>query len=121
MHVIVLKPEWDCTTCTAPQKELRGCTGTPTQPIVFADETLERCPRRPLLDDGADYDEVFWLYQNYARGILPYGSSLYKHPHKLVQMFRMIDLAKGEATAEREKRDKRREAMRQQFNAAKGR
>jgi hypothetical protein len=64
-------------------------------------------------------DEVFWLYQNYTRGILPYGASLYRNPNKLVQMFRIIDLAKSEASAEKDSRDRKRQAMKQQFDAAK--
>ena len=118
MYGLILLPEWDCGTCTAMQKEVRGCNAPPSQPLVFHGKPLDRCPRRPLLDGDSDLSEVFWLYQNYLRGILPYDASLYRHPHKLVQMFMLIDSAKAEAQAEKDQKDKKREAMKRQFNAA---
>jgi hypothetical protein len=118
---MVLLPEWECTTCTDAQKQSRGCLSEPAQPVVFGGERLPRCPRRPLLDNPRGFDEVFWLYQNYGRGILPYGQALYDNPHKLVRMFKLIDAAKSEANAEQDRKERKREAMKRQFQAAQGR
>jgi hypothetical protein len=119
VYSLVLQPEWDCATCTASQQATRGCEAPPSRPIVFREQELTRCPRRPLLEHTSSYDELFWLYQNYTRGILPYGQALYRNPHKLVQMFQIIDNAKSEARHEQEKRERKRQAMQQQFTAAK--
>ena len=86
-------------------KELRGCNAIPEAPIVFDDEELTRCPRRPLLDNGTILSKTFFLYRNYDRGILPEEGALLSQPHKLLRMFATIDDAKNAATGEQMKRD----------------
>jgi hypothetical protein len=79
---------------------------------------LERCPRRPLLDNPGWYSELFWLYANWSKGILPDGGTLNTNPSKLMDAIRIMDDAKAAATSERDQREQRRQAMRQRMQVA---
>ena len=115
MYALVLLPEWDCTTCTAAQKTFRGCEAPARGRLELRGEVLERCPRRPLLDAPQFWAEVFWLYQNWSKGILPDGSTLRTNPAKLIEVIRHMDDAMAEAKLEREEREQRRQGWRERF------
>lgn len=87
-----LLPDWSCLKCTAAQKSQRGCTAKPTQSMVLDGEELERCPRRPILDDPQFYGEFFRLYRAYQKGLLPEEGALNSQPYKLMEFFTITDL-----------------------------
>jgi hypothetical protein len=110
VQALILLPERDCRTCTAVQQKAWGCTAKATMTLEIDGEVVERCPRRPLLDTPDFFSAAFWLYGNYDRGILPEGGTLKSNPHKLVQVFRVIQTAKDDALEERERRERRKAA-----------
>lgn len=115
---MVLLPEWQCETCTALQKEMRGCTEEATKPVELDGEKQLRCPRRILLDEPRYISEVWWLYSKYVDGILPEHGGLYDQPAKFLAVVRLLDGAKSAATSEKEEQDKRRKAIQAQANRA---
>lgn len=118
MYSLILLPEWDCETCTAAQKVARGCEAPARQRLELDGEVVTRCPRRPLLDTPQWLDELFWLYSNYTKGILPDGGTLLTNPAKLVDAFRVLSGAIALAETERDERERRQRAMRQRMQAA---
>ena len=120
MQALVLLPDWDCRACTVAQKLARGCEAPARQRLELDGVVVERCPRRPLLDNPRWLNEVFWLYSNWSKGILPDGSTLHTNPALLTEAIRAIDDAMHEAKIERDQREQRRLAMRQQMQAAMG-
>jgi hypothetical protein len=111
VYGLVLLSERNCTTCTDKQKELWGCTSPPQSPLLLDNEPVDRCPRRPLLDETVKWNRVFWLYRQFDRGILPEEGALLSQPHKLLTYFSIIEQAKAEATDEQMKREQRRAAQ----------
>lgn len=89
---VELLPERNCATCTARQKIQWGCEGDAKLPIELDGEEQTTCPRRPILDDPALYEELFWLYRSYAKGMLPEEGSILSQPAKLVQAISIMDL-----------------------------
>lgn len=111
MYANFLLPEWDCVTCTPGQKVYRGCTTDSTGKTEFNKERLVRCPRRPWFVNPTYFNDIFWLYQNYKRGILPEGPILLSNPHYLVQCFRVIDNAISAAESDIEEERQRKARM----------
>lgn len=116
MLALVLLPEWQCDTCTALQKEHRGCTEDATRPTPMDGEKLLRCPRRILLDQPTLIHEVWWLYSRYVDGMLPEHGGLYDQPAKFLAVVRLLEDAKSAATSEKEQTDARRKAIQAQAN-----
>jgi hypothetical protein len=110
---MVLLPEWECGTCTALQKQMRGCEEEATKPIELDGEPQLRCPRRPLLERPVYFDELFWLYSNYTSGILPEAGGLVNQPAKLMAMLRCLKSAKSAAEREKDERENRKRAAQQ--------
>lgn len=100
MYASILLREYDCTTCTARQKVLRGCENEAERPVEMDGEKLLRCPKRPLLDKPKELGEIFWLYRNYERGILPEEGSLLSQPNRLMTLLAALESAKSRAEAE---------------------
>jgi hypothetical protein len=109
---MVLLPERECTTCTARQKVLWGCNAPPVDRMELDGDVLDRCPRRPLLDNPSLFVDIFWLFRNYDRGILPEEGSLLSQPHKLVRIFEALDNAKNSANAEQMSREQKKSSQR---------
>lgn len=112
MQVLILKPDWQCSTCTAALKIQRGCDTDATKPLELDGEKQMRCPRRMLLDYTAYMNEVWWLYGNYKEGILPEHGGLYDQPAKLLAVIRVLDSTKSAANSEKEEIDRRKAAAR---------
>ena len=112
MYALVLLPEWECSACTPEKKVYRGCDAPSRAKVEFNGEAIDRCPRRPLLDDPTLYDELFWLFHNYKLGMLPEGGGLNSNPNKLVQMLRILHNAEAQATSERDAKERKKLAQR---------
>lgn len=117
---LTLFPEWECRTCTAAQKATRGCEKPARQPVPIDGEAVARCAMRLRLDDPQFCTEVFWLYQNYLRGILPEGTALSSNPHKLVEAFRVIENAKMDADEMKDSRERKKKELRDALAAKMG-
>lgn len=111
MLALALLPDWDCNTCTAAHKLHRGCEEDAEGRLPVLDgEQLTRCPRRPLMKAATaiEYQEAFWLYEQYQRGHLPEGSGvgIYGQSHVAMEMIRVIDTALSDVRAEKDKKAK---------------
>lgn len=115
MHALILLPEWDCGACTSMQQAMRGCEKPATSRLDFLGERLTRCPRRPVLDDGEFYSELFYLYGTYKSGMLPEGNSLGSNPNKLVEAIRLVGDAIASAERERDEGERRKRARRDRY------
>jgi hypothetical protein len=117
MLAMVLLPEWQCTDCTALQKEQRGCETEAKKTVVELDGAkLKRCPRRIMLDQPRFVSEVWWLFSRYVDGILPEHGGLYDQPAKYLAAMRTLESARAQADSEKEEKDKRRSAIQARAN-----
>lgn len=65
---------------------------------------MTRCPRRPLLDMPAFFDEAFEVYSWYKKGHLPESGGWEEQSAAFVQLVRIMDLATNDANKLAEKR-----------------
>lgn len=77
-------------------------------PLVFDGETLDRCPRRPFLDDPEWFDSIFTSYSWVQKGFLPVQGTYHDIPNKLATCFKVIDQAIHYAEDEDKKTQARR-------------
>lgn len=84
---------FDCLTCTARDKMVRGCSEDVPKHFAFTFQGVEhrRCPRRPILDDPGLYGDVFYQYRQKEKGFLPEAGGLMDQPAVLVQAWQEID------------------------------
>ena len=94
-----LMPERECTTCTQMKKVEWGCEAPPRQELSIGGIILDRCPRRPVLDDPAYFGYVFWLYRQMQNGVTQEQGGLQDQPGRLLQSFRVIDSALNECSS----------------------
>ncbi len=84
-------PERACQGCTR-QAEW-GCHSKPPIPIIFDDVELDRCPRRPFLDDPVWFDSIYTAHGYLQKGMLPIAGTYLDLPNKLNTAFKVIDSA----------------------------
>ncbi len=73
-----------------------------------------RCPRRPILEDPALFQELFWLYRQKEKGYLVNAGGLEDQPAVLVECYRIIDATLANIAAHQkdlDDRKKKRAAM----------
>lgn len=117
MLATILLPERDCATCTGPQKKQWGCNGGATLSLEFDGEVQDTCPRRPFFDNPQFYNDLFFLYTNYQRGILPEEGSLLSQPHRALVLLRKMEGAQAAAQDEQQKQEQKQAANRQRMQA----
>jgi hypothetical protein len=78
-----------------------GCEGGATLPLTIDGEQDFTCPRRPLLDDPAPYNELFSYANALQSGILPDDGGLQSQPHRLMQLVKLVGYFRSECAAER--------------------
>lgn len=100
-------PQWDCATCSDFYKRERGCTDKPLVPVVLDGKELERCPRRPMLDDPAFYNAMLKAYSWYKRGHFPDTGTYLDQAAAYTEMLDIFELAISEAKAVLEKENER--------------
>lgn len=49
-----------------------------------------RCPRRPILEQPGEFGSLFWLFQQFERGVLPEDGGILSQPEKMMQQFRFM-------------------------------
>lgn len=106
MFSLILLPGWDCATCKAHHKVERGCFSEPLIPQEIDGEALKRCPRRPLLDQTALFNELFGVYSWYKRGYMPDAGSYLDQAAAFVQMIDIFEHSIAEAKALKEQSEK---------------
>lgn len=76
-------------------------------PIRIDNEEWFQCPRRPLKDEPALWDEFLALYSFYKRGYLPEDGGVVDQPHKLLVMLSVFESAVTEAERSKQEMEDR--------------
>jgi hypothetical protein len=97
---------------------LWGCEEDARQPLELDGDVMLRCPRRPLLENPYHWKNMFWIYRNYDRGILPEEGALFSQPHKLLELLDVLETAKSSAQAEQQERDMKRTQARSRMKSS---
>lgn len=113
-------PERNCQTCTSVKKELWGCAKDAVEHVEIDGEVFKRCPRLPLLRNPELYSELFWLYSNYKRGILPDSGALYDQSAKYIFLMRYIESVLSECEAYKAEEITKKEEKQRRHNSATG-
>lgn len=99
----MLLPTYDCNTCTAWQKQERGCEQDAMIPLQMDGEDLWRCPRRPIFEEPDLWNEMLLLYGQYQEGRFPDDGGLNSQPAKYLLVMQAMSSAQAEAEKAREK------------------
>lgn len=100
---LVLLPTWDCRTCTAGQKQTRGCDEDTLVPYQLDGEDFYRCPRRPIYEEPEMWSEVLSSFYDYQANRYPEAGGMQDQPYQYLELMRVMSSAKYEAEEVKEK------------------
>jgi hypothetical protein len=90
------KLRFNCATCTAADKDVRGCFTKSKAPVMAhgIKGSVNRCP----VIDFFDAQEYLNIYRYWKQGHFPNRGTWAEQPHKLVRVMETIDGIISEST-----------------------
>jgi hypothetical protein len=88
-------------------QKLKGCRNDRHKPYVFENLEFHRCPGNFV---GSDVKQLLVQFQNYERGVLPFGGSLGEQPAKIVELFNLINGYRSVKIVQKHEEQKREQA-----------
>lgn len=93
MSAAHLYTDLNCATCTARQKEVRGCEKA-ARVKWWTDVTgqaRDRCPRRPIFEDIVWYNRLISAFNAYKAGFLPHRGGMEDQAALFPETMALID------------------------------
>lgn len=97
MLALGLLPEFQCHTCTAIQKQNRGCEEDAPIPYQIDGEDHARCPRRPIFEEPELWNDLLMSFHDYEAGRFPEDGGMQDQPYKYTNTMWIMAAAKSEA------------------------
>lgn len=88
--------ERKCSTCTPGNKIEWGCDTDAVIPQIIDGQEEWRCPRRPILEQPAEFGYYLKLYRQYRLGVLPESGAMMEQAEYIMRVFDILDVVYAE-------------------------